>query len=146
VINASISGDTTRGGLNRLPAALAAHQPDIIILELGGNDGLRGLPLQAMRDNLDQAIALSLQAGAKVLLVGMKIPPNYGPAYTRGFTQIYAQLAARYDLPLVPFLLAGIAEQRHLMQADNIHPTAAAQPKLLATIWPQLEPLLRLRD
>jgi acyl-CoA thioesterase-1 len=142
VVNASISGDTTRGGLNRLPAALDTHRPDIVILELGGNDGLRGLPLQAMRDNLDQAIALSQEAGAKVLLVGMQIPPNYGPAYTRGFAQIYTQLAERHDLPLVPFLLAGVSEERRLMQADNIHPTAAAQPRLLDNIWPRLEPLL----
>jgi acyl-CoA thioesterase-1 len=143
VVNASISGDTTLGGLDRLPAALTTQRPSIVILELGGNDGLRGLPLQAMRDNLAKAIELSQQAGAKVLLVGMQIPPNYGPAYTRGFMQIYRQLAERYAISLVPFLLAGVSEVRHLMQADNIHPTAEAQPRLLDNVWPQLEPLLK---
>jgi acyl-CoA thioesterase-1 len=143
VVNASISGDTTLGGLDRLPAALASYHPRIVILELGGNDGLRGLPLQAMRDNLAKAIELSQQAGAKVLLLGMQIPPNYGPAYTRGFAQVYHQLAERYAISLVPFLLAGVSEVRQLMQADNIHPTAEAQPRLLDNVWPQLKPLLR---
>jgi acyl-CoA thioesterase-1 len=143
VVNASISGETTAGGVSRLPAALASHRPAIVILELGGNDGLRGLPLARMRTNLAKLIELAKAKGARVLLLGMRLPPNYGPRYTNGFQDIYKQLAEKYHVALVPFLLQGVAEQRELMQADNIHPTAQAQPRLLDNVWPRLLPLLR---
>lgn len=142
VINASISGDTSHGGLSRLPAALQRHQPDIVILELGANDGLRGLPLKDLRQNLAQMIQLAQAAGARVLLLGMKLPPNYGPAYTQGFAAIYQSLAEEYGTGLVPFLLQDIALQRDLMQADNLHPTSEAQPLIVDTVWPQLTRLL----
>ena len=143
VVNASISGETSQGGVSRLPAALASHHPAIVILELGGNDGLRGLPLPLLRNNLEKLIDLSKRSGARVLLVGMRLPPNYGPRYTEGFADIYKQLARKEHVALVPFLLAGVAEQRSLMQADNIHPVAEAQPRLLENVWPHLSPLLR---
>lgn len=142
VVNASISGETSSGGLSRLPAALDIHQPSLVILELGANDGLRGLPLKAMTDNLARCITLSQQRGAKVLLIGMRLPPNYGPAYARGFGQTYEDLARQFEIPLMPFLLDRVSEERSLMQADNLHPTAAAQPFLLEAVWPYLEPLL----
>lgn len=146
VINASISGETTSGGATRLPGLLRQHAADIVLLELGGNDGLRGLPPTQMRDNLDAMIEASQAAGARVLLVGIDIPPNYGEAYRRAFRGVFEGLAQRHDLTLVPFLLEGLLEDAvldpELMQDDGIHPTAAAQPRLLETVWPSLEPLL----
>jgi acyl-CoA thioesterase-1 len=145
VINASISGDTSYDGLRRLPASLQKHRPRIVILELGANDGLRGLPLSDLRHNLTRMIQLARDAGAQVLLLGMRLPPNYGPAYTRGFADIYASLAREQRTALCPFLLAGVANRRDLMQEDNLHPTAAAQPMLLDTVWSELLPLLKGR-
>jgi acyl-CoA thioesterase-1 len=142
VVNASSSGETTGGALARLPRALELHRPAIVILELGGNDGLRGLPIDGVRGNFESLIRLSREAGAKVLLVGMRIPPNYGPAYTRSFHQLYGDLAREYRLPLVPFFLDGIALDDSLMLEDGLHPNAAAQPKLLDQVWSQLKPLL----
>ena len=142
VINASSSGETTGGALARLPRALERHRPAIVIIELGGNDGLRGLPLADVRANFESLIRLSREAGAKVLLVGMRIPPNYGPAYTQGFHELYGELARKHQLPLVPFFLDGIALDDSLMLEDGLHPNAAAQPKLLDLVWPQLKPLL----
>lgn len=143
VVNGSVSGETTAGGLARLPRALQEHKPAVVILELGSNDALRGTPIQVMRDDLTQMIMLSKQAGAKVLLLGMLMPPNYGPGYTEEFKDSYTQLAARYRVALLPFFLQGVADRRELMQADNEHPTAAAQPMLLDNVWPELKPLLK---
>lgn len=143
VINASIGGDTTANGRARLPRALAQHQPAVVILELGGNDGLRGLPLEEMKRNLAAMIEASRAEGAQVVLVGIRLPPNYGPRYNQRFHQIYEELAAQYRLPLVPFLLEGVYEQDGLMQPDGIHPTAAAQARMLENVWPRLEPVLR---
>jgi acyl-CoA thioesterase I len=142
VVNASVSGETTSGGLSRLPRALALQKPAIVILELGGNDGLRGLPLATTRSNLRDMVALALKAKARVLLVGMKIPPNYGPRYTDEFARIFADLASAKKLPLVPFFLERVALAPGLMQADGIHPNAAGQPLLLDTLWPVLRPML----
>ena len=142
VVNASASGETTGGALARLPRALERHRPAVVIVELGGNDGLRGLPIADVRGNFESLIRLSRAAGAKVLLVGMRIPPNYGPAYTKAFHELYGELARRYELPLVPFFLDGIALDDSLMLEDGLHPNAAAQPKLLDQVWPQLKPLL----
>ena len=143
VVNASISGETTRGGATRLPELLRQHTPAIVLLELGGNDGLRGLPPGQMRANLAAMIEASRAAGAEVLLLGIDIPPNYGRAYRDAFTAVYTRLAEAYELPLVPFLLEGVALEEELMQADGIHPTAAAQPRILENVWPALAPLLR---
>ncbi len=143
VINASSSGETTGGGLARLPRVLATHRPALVVVELGANDGLRGLPIADIRANLESIIGLSQRAGARILLVGMRIPPNYGPAYTRQFHELFGQLADRHRLAEVPFLLEDVALDDGLMQEDGLHPTAAAQPLLLAEIWPHLEPLLR---
>ncbi len=145
VINASISGETTSGGVTRLPELLRQHQPDIVLLELGGNDGLRGLPPQQMRANLARMIEASQQAGARVLLLGIRIPPNYGQAYADAFSRVYRTLAERHDVPLVPFILDGIALDDTLMQDDGIHPTAEAQPQVLDNVWPALEKLLPKR-
>lgn len=142
VVNASISGETTRGGLARLPSLLAEHKPRLVIVELGANDGLRGLPLAEMRANLDSMVTLAQRARARVVLLGMRLPPNYGPIYTAQFHQIYLDLTQRYDLVGVPFFLADVATQRHLMQPDGLHPTAAAQARLLETVWPALESTL----
>ena len=142
VVNASSSGETTGGALARLPRALERHRPAVVIIELGGNDGLRGLPLAEVRANFESLIRLSRAAGARVLLVGMRIPPNYGPAYTSGFHELFWALAREHRLPLVPFFLDGIALDDALMLEDGLHPNAAAQPKLLDQVWPQLEPLL----
>ncbi len=142
VINASISGETSSGGLNRLPAALHKHQPEIVIIELGANDGLRGLPLSLIRKNLQGMITAAQQNDADVLLVGMRLPPNYGPRYTQGFAQTFTELARQYKTGLVPFLLKGVATQASLMQNDGLHPTAAAQSRILNTVWPHLLPLL----
>lgn len=143
VANASISGETTAGGLARLPAALVQHKPDVVILELGANDGLRGLSLDAMRSNLDTMIHASQKAGAKVLLVGMRMPPNLGPRYTDKFHATFTGLAAERRTALLPFLMEGFAGQRDLFIDDGIHPTAKAQPLILANLWPKLQPLLR---
>jgi acyl-CoA thioesterase-1 len=142
VVNASESGETTGGALARLPRALERHRPAVVIIELGGNDGLRGLPIVDVRRNFDSLIKLSLGSGAQVLLIGMRMPPNYGPAYTGSFARLYDQLAEEYRLPLVPFFLDGIALDDSLMQDDGIHPNAAAQPRLLDLVWPRLKPLL----
>lgn len=142
VVNASISGDTTAGGLARLPALLARDKPRVVIIELGGNDALRGLSLQQTRDNLTRMVALCKKAGARVLLVGMQIPPNYGPAYTARFAAIFPAVSRSEQVPLVPFLLSGVVQHPDWFQADNIHPTAQAQPTMLDTVWPHLQPLL----
>ncbi|MCP4041440.1 MAG: arylesterase [Gammaproteobacteria bacterium] len=142
VVNASISGDTTSSGVIRIGKALQEHRPRLVILELGANDGLRGLSLTAMKNNLTGIIRQATVAGARVLLVGMRLPPNYGPEYTRRFSSVYADLATAYQLPLVPFLLAGVAGNGALMQEDGLHPAAAAQPTILDNVWPHLEPLL----
>ncbi len=143
VVNASVSGETTAGGLARLPRALELHHPKIVILELGGNDGLRALPVPQMRSNFQQMISLSTAAGAKVLVLGMRIPPNYGPQYTSQFEAVYGELARADKLPLVPFLMDHIALQPSLMQGDDIHPNVDGQPVLLDNVWPMLQPLLR---
>lgn len=142
VVNASISGETTSGGATRLPEQLAQHQPDIVVIELGGNDGLRGLPPQQMRANLKNMLEASLEASAKVLLLGIQVPPNYGQAYSDTFRRIYSELADEYEVPLVPFLLEGIALDETLMQDDGIHPTAEAQALILDNVWPELQALL----
>lgn len=138
VVNGSVSGETTDGGLARLPAMLASTEPDIVILELGGNDGLRGLPVSNIRENLTRMIELSQAAGARVLLAGIQIPPNYGQRYTAPFYAQFTELAKQYDLALIPFLLEGIADNSALMQNDGIHPTAEAQPMVLDIVWPVL--------
>jgi acyl-CoA thioesterase I len=145
VVNASVSGETTAGGRSRLPHALEIQQPRILILELGGNDGLRSLPLDTTHDNLDQMIQLARAHGITVLLVGMRMPPNYGERYTTGFQKMYTDLAQQYRLPLVPFLLEKVALNPALMQSDGIHPTEPGEPLLLDTVWPKLEPLLGSR-
>lgn len=143
VVNASVTGETTTGGLARLPRALSLHRPSIVVIELGGNDGLRGLPLDTSRANLQKMIDLSRKAGAAVLLLGMKIPPNYGPRYANEFERLYADLARRNKLAFEPFFLDKIALADGMMQEDGIHPTAKAQPIMLETLWPRLAPLLR---
>jgi acyl-CoA thioesterase-1 len=143
VVNASVSGETTAGGLARLPALLQAHRPDLVIIALGANDGLRGLPLAQMRDNLTRMIELARRAGSDVLLVGMHLPPNYGPAYTRKFHDSFHDIARAQKVGLVPFLLDGMATRRELFQVDGLHPTAAAQPIILENVWRQLEPRLQ---
>lgn len=145
VANASVSGETSSGGRTRLPAALEAHAPEIVILELGANDGLRGLKPELLEDNLRAMIAEARAAGAEVLLVGMQMPPNYGPFYTRRFTAVYTALAASEDVTLVPFLMDGFADRPELFQADGIHPTADAQPLILDTVWAGLQPMLASR-
>jgi acyl-CoA thioesterase-1 len=142
VVNASISGETTSGGRTRLPALLKEHRPRVIVLELGANDGLRGLPLTVMRDNLATMIRQGQAAGATVLLVGLRVPPNYGREYAERFADTFATLARELKVPLVPFLLDGFAESLDLFQADRIHPTAEAQPRMLDNVWPVLRPLL----
>jgi acyl-CoA thioesterase-1 len=142
VVNASVSGETTAGGLARLPRALELHHPNIVILELGGNDGLRALPIPQMRANLKQMIELATAAGAKVLILGMRMPPNYGQQYTDQFAMVFSDLARDKKLPLVPFLLTDIALTPTLLQGDDIHPNAAGQPVLLENVWPLLKPLL----
>ncbi len=142
VVNASISGDTSAGGQARLPALLAEHKPELVILELGGNDGLRGqLPAQ-LQQNLASMIDSSRASGAKVLLLGMQLPPNYGVRYTKAFAEVYRNLAEEKNIPLVPFFLEGVGGNPELMQADGIHPAAVAQGKLLENVWPTLKPLL----
>jgi acyl-CoA thioesterase-1 len=142
VVNASISGETTTGARSRLPRALELHKPAVVIIELGGNDGLRGLPLKQVRGNFENLIETSQAAQAKVVLVGMRMPPNYGPEYANSFHALYAELAKKYDVPLVDFFLDGVALDDTLMQADGIHPNATAQPKLLDNLWPALSKVL----
>ncbi len=145
VVNASISGDTTSGGRSRLPALLAQHKPTHVILELGGNDALRGLPLKSTEDNLNQMTRAAQAAGAKVLLVGMQVPPNYGGDYTRKFEALFQSVAAANKAALVPFLLKGVADAQEapaLFQSDRIHPAAVAQPRMLDNVWPELKKLL----
>ncbi len=142
VVNASISGDTSAGGQARLPALLAAHKPDLVILELGGNDGLRGqLPTQ-LKQNLASMIEQARKAGAKVLLLGMQLPPNYGVRYTQAFARVYNELAEEKNVALVPFFLEGVGGHPELMQADGLHPAVGAQGQLLENVWPTLKPLL----
>ncbi|MEZ5498010.1 MAG: arylesterase [Steroidobacteraceae bacterium] len=142
VVNASVSGETTEGGRNRLPRALQRHRPAIVIIELGGNDGLRGLPLDTTRANLAQMIKLSRRAGARVVLLGMRLPPNYGEEYGNAFAALYAELAQSPDVELVPFFLDGVALEPGMMQPDGLHPGAAAQATLLQNAWPKLKILL----
>ncbi|HUJ88246.1 MAG TPA: arylesterase [Burkholderiales bacterium] len=142
VANASISGEITSGGLARIAKVLAQTRPAVVILELGANDGLRGLPVDEMRKNLRAMVVRAKKSGARVLLIGMRMPPNYGPDYTGAFASAYAELARRERVALVPFMLEGIAARRELFQADELHPTAAGQPLLLDNIWPRLQPLL----
>lgn len=143
VVNASITGETTAGGVARIDQELKLHHPQWLIIELGTNDGLRGLPLELTRANLDRMIRAAKTAGAKVLLLGMRIPPNYGPEYTAAFQALYVDLAKRHSLTLLPFLLAPIATDRRHFLEDNLHPNAAAQPLLLAHVWSVLAPLLK---
>jgi len=142
VVNASVSGDTSAGGQARLPALLAEHKPEVVILELGGNDGLRGQPPRQLQQNLASMIDSSQAQGAKVLLLGMQLPPNYGVRYTQAFSQVYSELASEKKVALVPFFLDGVGGHPELMQADGLHPAAAAQGKLLENVWPTLKPLL----
>ena len=143
VANVSISGETTSGGAARIAETLKAHQPSVIVVELGANDGLRGLPPKEMRANLAKIVRASQRAKARVLLVGMRMPPNYGESYTREFAQVYPDLAREYKTTLVPFLLQGMDGRRELFQSDDMHPTAAAQPILMENVWKALLPLLR---
>lgn len=146
VVNASVSGDTTAGGRTRLPALLAKHQPSHVVIELGGNDALRGLPLSMTEANLTAMVQAAQTAGARVTLVGMQVPPNYGPAYTRDFADLFAKVAKAQRTALVPFLLKNVADApdaASLFQADRIHPSAAAHPRLLANVWPVLQPQLK---
>lgn len=145
VANASISGETTLGGANRIDAALREHRPAITIVALGANDGLRGNDLDAMRRNLERIIDAARRSKSQVLLVGMQIPPNYGPQYAEKFRQTFRDVARAKKVPLLPFLLEGFADKRELFQADNLHPTAEAQPIMLETIWRGLAPLLKLK-
>ncbi len=142
VVNASVSGETTSGGLARLPAALAAHDPSVVVIELGGNDGLRGYPIAQVQANLQALVDIAKSQGRRVLLIGMQIPPNYGPRYTSAFANMYQSVAQTGDVELVPFLLQGVALQPELMQDDGIHPVAKAQPALLNNVWPTLRGLL----
>ena len=142
VINASISGDTSINGLNRLKPLLIKYRPAIVIIELGGNDGLRGLSVKTMRKNLRQMIEMCQQYKAKVLLAGMKIPPNYGKRYTEAFYKVYQDLSKEYKIKLIPFLLQGIGDKRELMQNDGLHPTQNAQSIILKTVWHKLKSIL----
>jgi acyl-CoA thioesterase I len=142
VVNASISGETTFGGATRIDNALKQHKPDIIIVELGGNDGLRGLPLPDSKASLEKILRASTKANAKILVVGMRLPPNYGRDYTEKFHAMYAALAKQFKTELVPFMLEGVADSRENFQTDNIHPTAKVQPKILDNIWLPLQPML----
>lgn len=142
VANASVSGETTAGSLSRLPAALQQFKPSIVVIELGANDGLRGLPTDAMKNNLEKMIAACKQINARVVLLGMLIPPNYGPQYTNGFKQVYQDLSQTYKTPFVPFFLDGVSGHSDLVIEDGLHPNVIAQPKLLENVWPTLKPLL----
>lgn len=146
VVNASITGDTTRGGLSRLPQTLEREQPSIVIIELGGNDGLRGFSLKLTRDNLSKMINLSQQANARVLLLGVQLPANYGNLFRNKFQQIFVDLANQHQIASVPFFLEGVAETREMMQPDGIHPAEQAQPRILDNVWKALQPLLETRQ
>jgi len=145
IVNASISGETTSGGRARLPALLTAHKPDLVVIELGANDGLRGLPVEAASTNLRQMIAMSQQQRAKVMLIGMRMPPNYGRAYTERFYGMFNTLSTEYKAPLVPFMLEGVADKPALFQADRLHPSAQAHPIILNNIWPTFYKLIKTR-
>lgn len=145
IVNASISGETTSGGRARLPALLAQHKPALVVIELGANDGLRGLPVAAAEANMRAMIELARKNNAQVLLVGMRMPPNYGRTYTDTFFAMYKKLATQQKAPLVPFMLEGVAEQPALFQPDRLHPTAQAHPVILANIWPKFLPLVKAR-
>jgi len=142
VVNASVSGDTTRDALSRLDATLERHRPELVIVELGGNDGLRGFSIDAIRDNLARIVKTIREEGAKIVLAGMRIPLNYGPVYTQAFADIYHHLAEERDTTLIPFFMEGVATRPALMQDDGIHPNADAQPVLLDNVWTRLAPLL----
>ena len=143
IANASVSGETTAGGASRIAGELARHKPAVVVIELGANDGLRGLPLAQTRANLERVIVASKNAGARVLLLGMRMPPNFGPQYTQGFERNYIELAKAHGTALLPFLLEPIATDRNAFQSDNLHPVASAQPRLRDHVWPALAPLLR---
>ena len=145
VINASISGETTSGGLARLPALLAAHKPGVVLVELGANDGLRGLSIEEIRANLERIVASCRDQGAKVVLIGIELPINYGPQYRAGLRDVYRDIAGKFNVPLVPFLLDGVAGYANLMQDDGLHPLAAAEPKVLDNVWPLLRPVLNAK-
>ena len=145
VVNASVSGETTAGGLRRLPQDLQRHRPDAVLIELGANDALRGQPIAGIRGNLEEMVRLVRRAHAEPVLVGIMIPPNYGIDYAGEFQTLYPALARREAMPLVPFLLAGLVEDPGNFQPDQLHPTAAAQPRVLDNVWPVIEPLLRKR-
>jgi len=143
IVNASISGETTAGALARLPPLLAEHKPALVVVELGANDGLRGLPLAEIRTNLTRIVTASREAGAAVVLIGIELPINYGPQYRDGLRSLYRDMAKEFNLPLVPFLLEGVALDPELMQDDGVHPRAEAEPKVLENVWPVLEPALK---
>ena len=143
VVNASVSGETTAGGLRRLAEDLKRHKPAVVVIELGANDALRGQPTAGIRSNLEQMIRLARQARAEPVLVGIMIPPNYGIDYADEFRALYADIARRRDVALVPFLLEGIADKPELFQADQLHPTAQAQPRIVENVWPAIAPLLK---
>jgi acyl-CoA thioesterase-1 len=145
VVNASISGETTAGGLRRLPGDLKRHRPAVVVIALGGNDALRGQPIAAIRGNLDKMIQISRKARAEPVLAGMMIPPNYGIDYAAQFRDLYGDLAAKHRIPGVPFLLEGVADKPELFQPDQLHPVASAQQRILDNVWPSIEPLLRKR-
>lgn len=142
VVNASISGDTTAGGLARLPALLSEQKPKLVVIELGGNDGLRGMAPAQLQQNLSGMVQQSQKSGARVILLGMRLPPNYGQRYTEAFAKVFDSVASEQKIPLVPFFLEGVGGVQDMMQADGIHPAVAAQPKLLDNVWPTLKPLL----
>lgn len=144
VVNASISGDTSAGGLSRLPTLLRQHRPVILVLELGGNDGLRGMPLKVTRQNLAQMVKMAKKAGAQVLLLGIDVPPNYGPKYAREFRDLYPGIAGETGVTLLPAFLATVATDPDLMQSDGIHPNSLAQPLLVDAVWPVLVPMLKV--
>ena len=146
VVNASISGDTTAGGITRLPALIERHRPQVLVIELGANDGLRGMGFDQIESNLTRLVRLGKAASAHVLVIGTRLPPNYGAAYTGRFQALFAAVAEAEGAALVPRLLEGVAEDWNLMQADGLHPTAEAQPRMLDNVWPRLEPLLHLAD
>lgn len=146
VVNASIAGDTSAGGLARLPRLLQKHSPSVVVIELGGNDGLRGQPIDALRDNLSSMIEQSQRAGARVAIAAIQIPPNYGPAYTRALSALYPELAQRFNVTLVDLALANVAVKPELMQGDGIHPNAAGQKIVFANVWQALGPMLATRD
>ncbi|CAG0989925.1 acyl-CoA thioesterase I [Burkholderiales bacterium] len=142
VVNASISGETTSGGRARIDSALKNFRPQVVVLELGANDGLRGTPLASFRDNLDAIAAAARRSGAKLLIVGMRLPANYGAGYTQGFAAVFAEVAKKHQAALLPFLFAGLEDTPESFLPDRLHPSALAQPRILDTVWPALRPLL----